>query len=124
MPTRILVRVGSVSVQAELFDTPCAAAICDELPIETKHHEWGDEFYFEVPVSMSLDATATKKVRSGDIGYWPEGRAFAIFFGPTPMSTGSDPVPAGAVNIVGRIIGDAGVLRKAKGAEEILVEKT
>jgi hypothetical protein len=38
------------------------------------------------------------------------------------MSTAEDPVPASAVNLVGRIEGDATVLRKAKGAGEIRIE--
>jgi hypothetical protein len=75
-----------------------------------------------VPVAASLDETATTKVKVGDIGYWPPGRAIAIFFGRTPMSTRSDPVPASAVNLVGKIIDDATVLKKTKGATEIIIE--
>jgi hypothetical protein len=61
-------------------------------------------------------------VKVGDIGYWPPGKAMAIFFGKTPMSTGSDPVPASAVNLVGKIMDDATVLKKAKGAVKIRIE--
>lgn len=123
MSTRILISVGSVSVEGELFDTACARAITRELPIETENNEWGDEFYFEVPVDISLDKSATRKVKVGDIGYWPHGKAVAIFFGPTPLSADEMPVPAGEVMLVGQIIGDAAVLRKGRGAGEILVEK-
>jgi hypothetical protein len=73
---------------------------------------------------MSLDETSTTSIKVGDIGFWPPGNALAIFFGPTPMSTGSDPVPASEVNLVGKIIGDATVLRKAKGTSRIRIEKT
>ena len=72
---------------------------------------------------MSLDETATKEVKAGDIGYWPPGNALAIFFGPTPLSSGTDPVPASEVNLVGRIKDDAALLRKAKGAVKIRIEK-
>jgi hypothetical protein len=113
--------VGNVTLKAELFDTACAKAIVERLPIEAMPDEWGDEFYFEIPVAMSLDETATAKVKIGDIGYWPPGRAMAIFFGPTPMSTGSDPVPASAVNLVGKIIDGAALLKKAKGAVKISI---
>lgn len=123
MPTRIRITIRDVTVDGELFDTPCARAICQELPVETVYDEWGDEFYSEVPVKMPLDDTATINVKCGDIGYWPQGKALAIFFGPTPLSTGPDPVPAGKINLVGRIIGDAAILRKAKGGDEMLVEK-
>ncbi|MBS1115556.1 MAG: hypothetical protein H6Q94_1285, partial [Nitrospirae bacterium] len=56
---------------AELADTETAKAIADALPVETEPHEWGDEFYFEIPVKMPLDETATTAVMVGDIGYWP-----------------------------------------------------
>jgi len=39
------------------------------------------------------------------------------------MSSGPDPVPASDVNLVGRILGDAAALRKAKGAATIRIEK-
>ncbi len=112
---------GDITVDAKLFDTDCAAAIAAILPIEAVPNEWGDEFYCEIPVIMSHDHTATVKVNIGDIGYWPPGRALAIFFGPTPLSTGTKPVPASEVNIVGRIMGDALVLRKAKGIQKLII---
>ena len=123
MPIRILISIENITLNAELFDTPCAEAITEKLPIETHPNEWGDEFYFEIPVNMPLDETATEKVGAGDIGYWPPGNALAIFFGPTPLSRGSDPVPASKVNLVGRIIGDATILRKAKGADKITISR-
>jgi len=123
MPTKILITVNRIKLEAELYDTPCAQAIAKELPFSERPTEWGDEFYFEVPVDCPSDATATTRVKIGDIAYWPQGKALAIFFGRTPMSTGPDPVPAGSVNSVGRIIGDASVLQKEKGARKIRIEK-
>jgi uncharacterized protein len=123
MPQKIKIMVGSITVAAELADTDCAKAIAAKLPIEAAPNEWGDEFYFAIPAKLPLDATATRKVKAGDIGYWPPGNALAIFFGPTPMSTGPDPVPASEVNLVGRIIDDALLLNKAKGAAKIRIEK-
>lgn len=115
MATRVKITIGSVTVDAEFFDTECSKTIASQLPIEAIPNEWGDEFYFEIPVKMPLDATATRNVKVGDIGYWPPGNALAIFFGPTPLSKSSDPVPASEVNVVGRISGDAGTLKSAKG---------
>ena len=123
MTTAITITVQGLVLQAEFFDTPCARAAAGKLPISAHPDEWGDEFYFGIPLACDADATATTLVRVGDIGYWPPGRALAIFFGPTPMSTGAEPVPASEVNIVGRIIGDATVLRRAKGAGLIRIEK-
>jgi len=123
MPTEIIITLKGITIHAELLDTPCAKAIANVLPVEARPNEWGDEFYFTIPVEMPLDETATKKVKVGDIGYWPPGNALAIFFGPTPLSSGTDPVPASEVNLVGRITNDAALLRKAKGAVKIRIEK-
>jgi hypothetical protein len=123
MPTPIRVVVGSVTLDAELSDTPCARAVAEALPIEASISTWGDEFYFSVPVRQSADDTATLEVKVGDIGYWPPGEALAIFFGPTPASTGDDPVPASDVNVVGRILGDARSLKNVARERSIRIER-
>ncbi|MBU2053597.1 MAG: hypothetical protein KJ936_08895 [Proteobacteria bacterium] len=123
MTIPIKITAGKITVDAELADTALAQAIAAKLPIETEPNEWGDEFYFGIPVRSELDETATKKVKVGDIGFWPPGNAMAIFFGPTPMSSGADPVPASDVCLIGRITGNATDLRKARGAQKIRVEK-
>jgi uncharacterized protein len=122
MPVKINISIDALTLKGELDDTECARMIVAKLPIETIPNTWGDEFYFEIPVHFELDETATKKVKVGDIGFWPPGNALAIFFGPTPMSTGADPVPASKVNIVGRITDDATVLRKAKDVKKLKIE--
>ncbi len=122
MNSKIRIIIGQVSVEAELAATPCARAISGVLPITAKTNEWGDEFYFEVPVHAPLDETATSNVKAGDIGYWPPGDAVAIFFGPTPLSRDETPVPASEVNIIGKITGDTALLKKAKGAPSIMLE--
>ncbi len=116
--------VGSVELDLVFDDTETARAVYGALPLESGFNVWGDEFYFEVPVVMELDPTATTSVKVGDIGYWPPGSALAIFFGPTPMSTGHDPVPASEVNIVGRIEGDSALLKKVKDSASIKIEKS
>ncbi len=121
VPIRII--IGQTTLEGELFDTDCARAIAGVLPVEVRPNEWGDEFYFEVPVVMGLDEGATTVVKAGDIGYWPPGAALAIFFGPTPLSRGADPVPAGDVNIVGRITGESSLLRREKGRSPIRIER-
>lgn len=123
MPTPIRIIVGDLVIDAEFFDTPCAAKVVGALPLETSPHEWGDEFYFEIPVIHPPDSTATTSVKVGDIGYWPPGSALALFFGPTPLSRGPEPVPASEVNLVGRIKNDPTTLRKAKGAALIRIER-
>jgi uncharacterized protein len=123
MSTTIKIFIGNLTLQGELTDTACAKQIIDKLPVDTMPNEWGDEFYFSIPVKAPLDETATTKVKVGDIGYWPPGNAMAIFFGKTPMSTGADPVPASSVNVIGRILDDATALKQVKGASRIRIEK-
>ena len=121
---KIKIAIKDIVLDGELFDTACAKSVEAALPVVTVPNEWGDEFYFEIPVAKPLDDTATTSVKVGDIGYWPPGNALAIFFGPTPISKGKDPVPASAVNLVGKINGDASILRRAKGSTEIRIEKS
>jgi hypothetical protein len=122
MSWRIHITVGGVTLEAGLSDTPTARAVAEALPLEVPFNTWGDEFYFEVPVSMALDDTATTSVHVGDIGYWPPGRAVAVFFGPTPVSTGDEPVPASKVNIIGQIDAEAAKLGTVKDAGTIRLE--
>ena len=121
LPVRIT--VGAVMLEAELKPTRTAKAIYELLPIETDMHVWGEEFYFKVPFVKDHRETATLKVAVGDIAYWGNGQAVAIFFGRTPVSTGPDPAPADRVNLIGKIKGDATVLRTAMGATKIKMEK-
>ncbi|MDE0740420.1 MAG: cyclophilin-like fold protein [Planctomycetota bacterium] len=103
MSMSIEVQVGELTLRGELSDTACAQAIAESLPLDTSFNTWGEEFYFEISVSAELDGTATSDVEVGTIGYWPPGRALAIFFGRTPMSTSDKPVPASDVNLVGTL---------------------
>ena len=121
--TPIRISIKHIVLDAELFDTKTAQAVIAALPIETAPEKWGDEFYFEIPVQLPLDETATDRVKVGDIGYWPPGNALAIFFGPTPISRGDEPVPASEVNIVGKVKGDATLLKEATGAPTIKIER-
>jgi len=93
------------------------------LPIESSFNSWGEEFYFKIPGVKDHRETATTQVKAGDVAFWGAGEVLAIFFGRTPMSVGPDPVPADRVNVIGRVIGDAAVLRQAMGATRIRVEK-
>lgn len=106
MAGRIQITAGSIIMSGELKDTPTARAIVRALPIRAVARTWGDEIYFPIPVTEALDDTAREVVERGDIGYWPTGKAFCIFFGPTPMSRGDEIRPASAVNVVGRVLGD------------------
>jgi len=120
---RIKITVGTVTLKAILADTDCAAAIWRILPLSTKINTWGDEIYFSIPVHHELDATARDIVEVGDVGYWPDGPAFCIFYGPTPISNDKQIRPASAVNIIGKIVGDPTSLRSVPPGSKIIIEQ-
>jgi hypothetical protein len=109
-------------MEAELNDSATSQKIIKALPIKSGFNRWGDEIYFAIPVDSSLDETAQEEVAIGDLGYWPTGKAFCIFFGPTPMSSPDKIVPASAVNIIGHIIGDATRFKEVAQENEIQLE--
>jgi hypothetical protein len=120
-PIRII--LGDLILDAQLNDSPTAQKIWEALPIETSFSTWGDEIYFSIPVAMELESDAQELVQSGDLGYWPSGNAFCIFFGPTPISSEGEIRPASAVNIIGRIINDPTKLKEGMSENLIRVEK-
>ncbi len=120
---RIKITVGGECLDAELKNNKTAEAIYAALPVESSFSVWGEEFFFKMPGIKDHRETATTKVQVGDLAFWGAGEVFAIFFGRTPMSMGPDPVPADRVNVIGRIVGDATVLRQAVGATTIRVEQ-
>ena len=105
--TQIAIRVGSLTMEAELNDTQTARQVAEALPIRSGFSTWGDEIYFAIPMEAELEADAREVVEMGDLGYWPPGNAFCIFFGPTPMSQAGEIRPVSAVNLIGKVIGDS-----------------
>jgi hypothetical protein len=123
MIMKIQLTVGNVTLEGELNDSPTARNIGKILPIKSGFNTWGEEFYFSIPVEAPLDDTARETVNLGDLGYWPAGNAFCVFFGQTPMSTRDEIVPASAVNVIGRLHGDVTVLKGVMNEKEIAVEE-
>ena len=122
MEMRIRIKAGQLEVVAELNDTDTAQAIWEALPIKGRANLWGDEIYFSIPVSVELEA-GQELVDVGDLGYWPPGKGFCIFFGPTPMSEGEQPRPASPVTVFGKVIGEATVFKSVASGTEITIEK-
>ena len=121
MGKEVRIRADDIEVTAALNDTRTALAIWEALPIAGNVNLWGDEIYFMVPVRLEFE-NAQELVYAGDLAYWPQGPAFCIFFGPTPISKGNEIRPASAVNVFGKIIGDSTVLRQVTSGTEIVVE--
>ncbi len=119
----ITISAGSIVLTAELNDTPTAQQVWDALPIEGTATRWGDEIYFEIPVIAGQETNARAQVEVGELGYWPEGKAFCIFFGPTPSSTDQRPRAYSPVNILGRVSGDATLLRRVADGAPIRIAR-
>ena len=119
---KITIKIGPLTMQAELNDSPTALAIGRILPIRTAFDTWGEEIYFTLPIEAALDETAREEVMLGDLGYWPTGRAFCIFFGRTPMSSPGKIKPASAVNVIGKVLGNPKQFIDVMGEKEVLLE--
>jgi hypothetical protein len=119
---RIAIRIGTLSMEAELNETPTAQKIAAALPLRTSFNTWGDEIYFAIPVDADLDDSAQEVVELGDLGYWPPGKAWCIFFGQTPVSQSGKIMPASAVNVIGKILGDATQFKTVMREREVIVE--
>ena len=118
----IKITAGSVTVSASLNVTDTAATIWDALPIEASASTWGDEIYFGIPVAAG-EEMGQEVVELGDLGYWPPGSAFCMFFGPTPMSRGDEIRPARPVTVIGRMHGDPTVLKRVPSGAPVLIER-
>ncbi len=118
----ITVHIGTLTMEAELNNTPTARKIAEALPIQADFNTWGDEIYFAIPVTAELDDSAREVVEIGDLGFWPPGKAFCIFFGQTPMSKPGEIRPASAVNLVGQVKGDATQLKQVMREREVMLE--
>ena len=121
MKRTIQIKVNGIELEAVLNDTKTAEAIWEVLPITARINTWGDEVYFSIPVKLELEK-GQEVVEMGDLGYWPPGSAFCIFFGPTPVSRGEEIRAASPVTIFGKVAGDATVLRRVRSNAKITIE--
>ena len=123
MPHKISIRAGDIELEGVLNDSPTSKLILEKMPIESSGNLWGNEIYFSIPVNSESSENLSDKVQLGDIGFWPVGKAFCIFFGPTPANHGDEIRAASKVNIFGKVIGDLEILRRVSDGEKIFVEK-
>ena len=107
---KICITAGEVTATATLGETHTADAIWEALPVEGRANTWGDEIYFGIPVQLD-EENARDVVSLGDLGYWPPGSAFCMFFGMTPMSTEDEIRPASPVEVIGKMSGDLEALK-------------
>jgi uncharacterized protein len=121
-PRRIRISAGPIAADGVLDDSATAGLIWDALPLAVAGETWGDEIYFSIPVKAKPERPR-ETVDMGDLGYWPPGSAFCIFFGPTPASRGNEIRPASPVNVFGRVVGDPAVFKKVRSGTPVRVER-
>ncbi|MFC2115702.1 cyclophilin-like fold protein [Bacteroidota bacterium] len=120
---KITIETGGLKLTAELNDSATAKAVYEILPITGMANVWGEEIYFSIPLHIDQASDAKQEVNIGDLGFWPVGDAFCIFFGPTPVSTSDLPKAYSPVNVFGKITGDATLLKKVSNGEELRILK-
>jgi hypothetical protein len=120
---KISISVGTIKLNAELNESPTAQKVWDALPITGSANVWGDEIYFEIPVSVPQESDARADVEVGTLAYWPVGSAFCIFYGPTPVSRGSQPRAYSPVNLLGSILDDARMLKGVTSGAVVTIER-
>lgn len=122
MPVAIRITAGDVEVTGELDDSDCGKMIAEALPIEAEASTWGEEIYFSIDVDCpGEDMQAAVEI--GDLGYWPPGSAFCMFFGMTPMSTADEIRPASPVMVIGSMEGDLEALKTVGAGAPVSIER-
>ena len=119
--TQIKIEFENASIDAVLNNSETADKIKKILPLSNSVNTWGDEIYFSIGVNDG-EIDSKEVVELGDLGYWPPGNAFCLFFGLTPASEGDKIMPASPVNIIGKILSDLEILKSIKSGEKVSVK--
>ena len=122
MKLEIKIQAGPVRAEADLNDTETAKAVWHVLPIRANASTWGEEIFVEIPL-RHLQELGQETVQAGDLGYWPPGRAFCIFFGPTPASKGDEIRPASPVTVIGHLRGDPKAFRHVRDGARVVIAR-
>jgi len=118
----IKINIDDIELEASFNDTKTAETIWKALPLSAIINTWGNEIYFPIPISIDPER-GQDVVDIGDLGYWPTGNAFCIFYGRTPTSQGEEIRPASTVTVFGKIAGDATILKKVSGHNKITIQR-
>ena len=120
---RIKISAGGITATATLHDNATAEAIWAALPLTGRGNRWGDEIYFEIPVQLAQAGDARDVLQAGELAYWPAGRAFCIFWGPTPASRSGEIRAYSPVDVFGQLEGEPQAFDPVAGGTEIKIER-
>ncbi|MEE8388653.1 MAG: cyclophilin-like fold protein [Acidiferrobacterales bacterium] len=120
---KIRIQCGDIQLVATLRDTSNARAILAALPVRAVVQTWGDEVYFSVPVSATLESDARDIVEPGELAFRVEGCCIAIGFGPTPKCRGTEIRLAAKTNLCANTHNDVTQLYVIEPGESIVVER-
>ena len=107
---KIKITINQLEFEATVYENEGAAQLLESLPLSFSMSRWGDEYYGSIPTEIYEGDDSRDVLEIGEIAFWPPGNAFCIFFGPTPMSEGSEPRAASDVVPLGMIDGGDGIL--------------
>jgi uncharacterized protein len=119
--SRIRFDFATVTLEAELLDTPTARAIAAALPISSSVLTWGEEVYFEVAAKVAAEKDARAVVTPGEVAYWPQGHCIALGYGRTPISQGDETRLASPCNVFARATSDVKALADVKPGSMVKV---
>ncbi|MET9953251.1 cyclophilin-like fold protein [Streptomyces sp. NPDC006339] len=122
MNLRIRISWPAGHTTATIDETPTSKALAGALPISSTARTWGEEVYFDTPVSVAVEDDARQVVPPGTVAFWTEGDALALPYGPTPISRGDEPRLASPCNILGTLDGDPRILATVRDGDPIRVE--
>jgi len=118
---RIRFHFGTLTLDADLLDTPTAKAVAAALPLSSSVLTWGEEVYFDIPIEVPREKDARAVIVPGEIAYWPQGPAIAIGFGRTPISKGDETRLASPCNVFAKALGDVKILGKVRTGAKVEV---
>ena len=104
--------IDGARFEVEMYDCAAARSLAGTLPQKISMSRWGDEFYGALAKKLDPGGDPVRDVfEVGEVAFWPPGNALCIFFGPTPASSNDEPRMASPGAPLGKIRGDATMLR-------------
>lgn len=125
MAVDIVLILDGVKLSGELFSTQPAETLAARLPLELSMSRWGEEYYGSIGDPLDgISGPTQEEMSVGDLAYWEPGKAFCLFFGPTPVSSGNEPVAAGPVHLIGSVSGDWSQVSALGGTVKATLDKS